>query len=95
MSDVYLCRMQWQEEVKTQRHKVAYLDPARIHQTEHNFKLTEKVQEQLKAVKTKKAKDEIKEEAPKKERHKVSVYIAKVMLKRVEKDWIMAPYGFE
>jgi len=87
--------MQWQEEEKTQRHKVAYLDPARIHKTEHSFKLTEQVKEQLKAVKTKKAKDEIKEEAPKKERHKVSVYIAKVMLKRVEKDWIMAPYGFE
>ena len=46
-------------------------------------------------MKTKKAKDEIKEEAHKKERHKVSVYIAKVMLKRVDKDWIMAPYGFE
>jgi len=87
--------MQWQEEVKTQRHKVAYLDPARIHQTEHSFKLTEKVQEQLKAVKTKKAKDELKEEAHKKERHKVPVYIAKVMLKRVDKDWLMAPYGFE
>ena len=42
MSDVYLCRMQWQEEVKTHWHKVAYLDPARIHQTEHSFKLTEK-----------------------------------------------------
>ena len=87
--------MQWQEEVKTQRHKVAYLDPARIHQTEHSFKLTEKVQEQLKAVKTKKAKDDIKEEAHKKERHKVSAYIAKVMLKRVDKDLVMAPYGFE
>ena len=87
--------MQWQEEVKTQRHKVAYLDPARIHQTEHSFKLTEKVQEQLKAVKTKKAKDDIKEEANKKERHKISAYIAKVMLKRVDKDCIMAPYGFE
>ncbi|KAG2547045.1 hypothetical protein PVAP13_9KG144300 [Panicum virgatum] len=89
------CLMQWQEEVKTQRHKVAYLDPARIHQTEHNFKLNEKVQEQLKAVKTKKAKYDIKEEAHKKERHKVSVYIAKVMLKRVDKDWLMAPYGFD
>ena len=87
--------MQWQEEVKTQRHKVAYLDPARIHQNEHSYKLTEKVQEQLKAVKTKKAKDDIKEEAHKKERPKVSVYIAKVMLKRVDKDWLMAPYGFE
>ena len=87
--------MQWQEEEKTQRHKVAYLDPARIHKTEHSFKLTEKVKEQLKAVKTKKAKDDLKEEAHKKERHKVSAYIAKVMLKRVDKDWLMAPYGFE
>ena len=87
--------MQWQEEAKTQRHKVVYFDPARIHQTEHSFKLTEKVQEQLKAVKTKKAKDDIKEEAHKKERHKVFAYIAKVMLKRVDKDWLMAPYGFE
>ena len=57
--------------------------------------MTEKVQEQLKAVKTKKAKDDIKEEAHKKERHKVSAYIAKVMLKRVDKNGIMAPYGFE
>jgi len=57
--------------------------------------LTEKVQEQLKAVKTKKAKDDIKEEAHKKERHKVSAYIAKVMQERVDKDWLMAPYGFE
>ena len=57
--------------------------------------MTEKVQEQLKAVKTKKAKDDIKKEAHKKERHKVSAYIVKVMLKRVDKDWIMAPYGFE
>ena len=81
--------------MKTHWHKVAYLDPARIHQTEHSFKLTEKVQEQLKAVKTKKAKDDLKEEAHKKERHKVSAYIAKVMLKRVDKDWHMAPYGFE
>ena len=87
--------MQWQEKVKKQRHKVAYLDPARIHKTEHNLKLTKKVKAQLKTVKTKKAKDEIKEEAHKKERHKVSVYIAKVMLKRVDKDWLMAPYGFE
>ena len=87
--------MQWQEEEKTQRHKVVYLGPARIHKTKQSLKLTKKVKAQLKAVKTKKAKDEIKEEAPKKERHKVSVYIAKVMLKRVEKDWIMAPYGFE
>jgi len=46
-------------------------------------------------VKTKKAKDDIKEEAHKKERHKVFTYIAKVMLKRVDKDWLMAPYGFE
>ena len=87
--------MQWQEEEKTQKHKVAYLDPARIHKTEHSLKLTKKVKAQLKAVKTKKAKDEIKEEAHKKERHKVSAYIAKVMLKRVDNDWIMAPYGFE
>jgi len=57
--------------------------------------LTEKVKEQLKATKTKKGKYKIKEEAHKTERHKVSVYIAKVMLKRVDKDWIMAPYGFE
>ena len=57
--------------------------------------MTEKVQEQLKVVKTKKAKDDIKEEAHKKERHKVSAYIAKVTLKRVDKDWLMAPYGFE
>jgi len=57
--------------------------------------LTEKVQEQLKVVKTKKAKDDIKEEANKKERHNISAYIAKVMLKRVDKDWHMAPYGFE
>ena len=76
-------------------HKVVYLDPARIHKTEHSFKLTEKVKEQLKAVKTKKEKDELKEEVHKKERHKVPVYIAKVMLKRVDKDWLMAPYGFE
>ena len=46
-------------------------------------------------MKTKKAKDDLKEEAHKKERHKVSTYIVKVMLKRVDKDWIMAPYGFE
>jgi hypothetical protein len=72
-----------------------YLDPARIHKTEHNLKLTKKVKAQLKTVKTKKAKDEIKEEAHKKERRKVSVDITKVMLKRVDKDWIMAPYGFE
>jgi len=57
--------------------------------------LTEKVQEQLKAVKTKKAKDDIKEEAHKKERHMVSAYIAKVMLKRVDKDWLMTLYEFE
>ena len=87
--------MQWQEEEKTQRHKVAYLDPARIQKTEHSFKLTEKVKEQLKAMKTKKAKDDLKEEAHKKERHKVSAYIAKVILKRVDKDWLMTPYEFE
>ena len=57
--------------------------------------MTENVQEQLKAVKTKKAKDDIKKEAHKKERHKVSAYIAKVMLKRVDKDWLMTPYEFE
>ena len=94
-SNVYLCRMQWLEEKKTQNHKVAYLDPARIHKTEHSLKLTEKVKEQLKATKTKKGKDKIKEEAHKTERQKVSIYITKVMLKRVDKDWIMAPYGFE
>ncbi|RLN33981.1 hypothetical protein C2845_PM03G29980 [Panicum miliaceum] len=83
------------EEEKTHKHKVAYLDPARIHQTEHSFKLTEKVKEHLKAAKTKKQKDEIKKESHKKERHNVSAYIAKVMLKRVEKKYIMAPYGFD
>ena len=31
----------------------------------------------------------------KKERHKISAYIAKVMQERVDKDWLMAPYGFE
>ena len=87
--------MQWQEEVKAHWHKVAYLDPAQIHKIEHSFKLTKKVKEQLKTARIKKRKDEIKEEAHKKERHNVSVYIAEVMLKRVEKYWIMAPYGFE
>ncbi|RLM58915.1 hypothetical protein C2845_PM18G11700 [Panicum miliaceum] len=87
--------MQWLEEEKTHKHKVAYLDPARIHQTEHSFKMTEQVNEQLKAAKTKKQKAEIKEELHKKERHKVSVYIAKVMLKRVDKKYIFAPYGFD
>ncbi|RLN43288.1 hypothetical protein C2845_PM01G45280 [Panicum miliaceum] len=89
------CIMQWLEEEKTHKHKVAYLDLARIHHTEHNFKLTKQVKENLKAEKTKKQKAKIKEELHKKERHKVSVYIAKMMLKRVDKKYIMAPYGFE
>lgn len=46
-------------------------------------------------MKIKNAKDDIKEEAHKKERHKVSAYIAKVMLKRVDKDWLMTPYEFD
>ncbi|RLM80755.1 hypothetical protein C2845_PM12G13290 [Panicum miliaceum] len=37
------CMMQWLEEEKTHKHKVAYLDPARIHQTEHSFKMTEQM----------------------------------------------------
>ncbi|RLM74201.1 hypothetical protein C2845_PM15G04220 [Panicum miliaceum] len=91
----YLLRMQWLQEEKTLKNKVAYLDPARIHQTEHSFKLTEQVKEQLKAAKTKKRKAEIEEELHKNERHKVSIYIAKVMLKKVDKKYIMAPYGFK
>ncbi|RLM93752.1 hypothetical protein C2845_PM08G20190 [Panicum miliaceum] len=48
-----------------------------------------------KSCKDQEAKAEIKEELHKKERHKVSVYIAKVMLKRVDKKYIFAPYGFD
>ncbi|CAO2198211.1 unnamed protein product [Urochloa humidicola] len=86
------CLMQMQEDVK---YKVAYLDPARIHKTEHSLKLTESVKALLDGTKNKTVKEKIRADAHKKERNRVAVYITKMMLAHTEKDYIYAAYGFD
>ncbi|CAN6251011.1 unnamed protein product [Urochloa humidicola] len=81
--------------LEAEKHKVAYLDPARIHKTEHSFKLNEEVKGQLAAAKTKKVKSQIQAEAHKKERCRVAVYITRVMMNNTDKDYIYAAYGFD
>uniref|UniRef100_K4AJF4 Ubiquitin-like protease family profile domain-containing protein n=1 Tax=Setaria italica TaxID=4555 RepID=K4AJF4_SETIT len=89
------CLMQWREEELTHdRFKVAYLDPAHISEPEHKLKMTETIKAQIEVAEIQAEKDAIKK-AHREEMHKVSVYIAKVMKKKVGKDYIMAPYGFE
>ncbi|CAN6328066.1 unnamed protein product [Urochloa humidicola] len=81
--------------LEAEKHKVAYLDPARIHKTEHSFKLNENVKQQLAATKIKKGKSVIEAEAHKKERNRVAVYITRVMLNNTDKDYVYAAYGFD
>ncbi|CAN6356491.1 unnamed protein product [Urochloa humidicola] len=81
--------------LEAEKHKVAYLDPARIHKTEHSFKLNEEVKGQLAAAKTKKVISQIQAEAHKKERCRVTVYITRVMMNNTDKDYIYAAYGFD
>ena len=77
------------------RFKVAYLDPTRIREPEHKLKMTETIKAQIDAAETQAKKDAIKNKAHREEMHKVFVDISKVMRKRPDKDYIMAPYGFE
>ncbi|RCV30489.1 hypothetical protein SETIT_6G099200v2 [Setaria italica] len=87
--------MQWrEEELMHGRFKVAYLDPTRISEPEHKLKMMETIKTQIEGANTQAKKDAIKK-AHREEMHKVSVYIAKVMKKKSDKDYIMAPYGFE
>ncbi|CAN6210696.1 unnamed protein product [Urochloa humidicola] len=88
------CLMQMLEEEKTKKHRVAFLDPARIHKTEHSFKMSETLKLQLAATKKKNVKANIQAQAHKKERDRVAVYITRVMLKNADKDYICGAYGF-
>uniref|UniRef100_K4A4Z7 Fe2OG dioxygenase domain-containing protein n=1 Tax=Setaria italica TaxID=4555 RepID=K4A4Z7_SETIT len=90
------CLMQWrEEELAHGRFKVAYLDPARISEPEHKLKMTETIKAQIEAAETQAEKNAIKIKAHRDEMHKVSIYIAKVMQKKADKDYIMAPYCFD
>uniref|UniRef100_K3Y161 Ubiquitin-like protease family profile domain-containing protein n=1 Tax=Setaria italica TaxID=4555 RepID=K3Y161_SETIT len=94
LSDLF-CRMQWRKEELTHgRFKVAYLNPARISELEHKLKMMEMIKAQIKAVEAQAEKDTIKK-AHREEMHKMSVYIAKVMKKKTDNDYIIGPYGFE
>uniref|UniRef100_K3YLQ7 Uncharacterized protein n=1 Tax=Setaria italica TaxID=4555 RepID=K3YLQ7_SETIT len=77
------------EELTHVRFKVAYLDPARIREPEHRLKMMEMIEAQIEAVETQAEKDAIKK-AHREQKHKVSVYIAKVMTKKAHKYYIMA-----
>uniref|UniRef100_K3ZCD4 Uncharacterized protein n=1 Tax=Setaria italica TaxID=4555 RepID=K3ZCD4_SETIT len=76
------------------RYSVAYLDPAQISEPEHKFKLNERVKAEMEAAQTQAEKNAIKEKGHKEEKHKVSVYIARVMRKKAHKQCIMRGLQF-
>ncbi|OEL35598.1 hypothetical protein BAE44_0003382, partial [Dichanthelium oligosanthes] len=88
------CLMQYEDERKMARYKVAYLNPQLINKTAHRFKMLGEVKAKLEEATTQEEKDIIIKQAHRSEKNKVAIYISRVMRHKRKKDYIMAIYGF-
>ncbi|RLM54416.1 hypothetical protein C2845_PM10G13180 [Panicum miliaceum] len=77
------------------RYSVAYCNPQVIAQSEHYFRLTKYLRDQIEVATTDEAKEHIKKEEHNRRKNTVAMYISRVIRKWKDKNYIMCPYGFD